>query len=253
MAKTNVPVSTALLPLITDFTATPGVDPVAIDAFDHIHLYAESAKQSAYFLSTAFGFTPLAYRGPETGWRDSVSIVLRQGEVLVQVTCPLRSSSPIADHVKRHGFSAKDIAFRVPNAESCYYESVKRGAVAVTPPTRLSDASGSVVLASIQTYGDTLHTFIDRSGYTGPFLPGFVNYGDIFPKSLPSSAAGLKVIDHVVGNVELGKMNEWVSFYERILGFSQLTHFSDKDISTEYSAVMSKVMNGGVGKIKLPI
>jgi 4-hydroxyphenylpyruvate dioxygenase len=252
MAKTSVPVTTPLTP-IADFKAVPGVDPVAIDAFDHIHLYAESAKQSAYFLSTAFGFTPLAYRGPETGWRDSVSIVLRQGEVLVQVTCPLRSSSPIADHVKRHGFSAKDIAFRVPNVESCYYESVKRGAVAVTPPTRLSDMSGSVVLASIRTYGDTIHTFIDRSGYKGPFLPGFVDYGEIFPKSLPTSAAGLKIIDHVVGNVELGKMNEWVSFYERILGFSQLTHFSDKDISTEYSALMSKVMNGGGGKIKLPI
>jgi 4-hydroxyphenylpyruvate dioxygenase len=113
--------------------------------------------------------------------------------------------------------------------------------------------SGSVVLASIRTYGDTIHTFIDRSGYKGPFLPGFVDYGEIFPKSLPTSAAGLKMIDHVVGNVELGKMDEWVGFYERILGFSQLTHFSDKDISTEYSALMSKVMNGGGGKIKLPI
>lgn len=254
MTKKNVPLcNTAPLPPLSDFKTTPGVDPVAIDGFDHIHLYAESAKQSAYFLSTAFGFSPLAYRGPETGWRDSVSIVLRQGDVLVQVTCPLRSSSPIADHVKRHGFSVKDVAFRVPNAESCYYESVNRGAVAVTPPTRLSDASGSVVFASIGTYGDTIHTFIDRSAYTGDFLPGFVGYSEIFPNSLPSSAAGLKVIDHVVGNVELGKMDEWVNFYERVLGFSQLTHFSDKDISTEYSALMSKVMNGGGGKIKLPI
>ena len=253
MAKNIIPVSTEALQPPKEFSASTGVDPVAIDAFDHIHIYADSAKQSAFFLCRAFGFAPFAYRGPETGYRESVSIVLKQGEVFVQLSSPLRSSSPIADHIKRHGFSAKDIAFRVPNAESCYYETLKRGAIGVDSPTRLTDSNGSIVYASIKTYGDTIHTFIDRSGYKGIFLPGFARYEDVFPRTTIQSEAGLQCIDHVVGNVELGKMNKWVKFYEDVLGFSQLIHFSDKDISTEYSALMSKVMNGGAGKIKLPI
>jgi 4-hydroxyphenylpyruvate dioxygenase len=253
MAKNIIPVSSEALEPKNEFSSAVGVDPVAIDAFDHIHIYADSAKQSAFFLCRAFGFIPVAYRGPETGYRESVSIVLKQGQVLVQLSCPLRSSSPIAEHVKRHGFSAKAIAFRVPNAESCYYETLKRGAQGVDSPTKLNDSHGSVVYASIKTYGDTIHTFIDRSGYQGIFLPGFARYEDVFPRTPVKTEAGLECIDHVVGNVELGKMNEWVKFYEEVLGFSQLIHFSDKDISTEYSALMSKVMNGGAGKIKLPI
>jgi 4-hydroxyphenylpyruvate dioxygenase len=253
MAKNTVSVSSTPLPVVSDFMAPPGVDPLAIDAFDHIHIFADSAKQSAFLLANRFGFTPWAYRGPETGWRESVSLVVKQGEVFVQLSCPLLSSSPIADHVKRHGFSVKDVAFRVPNAESCYYEALKRGAVAVSSPTEWSDSNGSVICASIRTYGDTIHTFIERRSYHGPFFPGFVRYEEVFPNSPTLSEAGIQVIDHVVGNVELGKMNEWVGFYERVLGFSQLVAFSDKDISTEYSALMSKVMNGGGGKIKLPI
>jgi 4-hydroxyphenylpyruvate dioxygenase len=228
-------------------------DPLAIDGFDHVEIFTESARQSSYFLSRGFGFVPHAYRGPETGWRDSVSYVLRQGEVFVQLTCPLRATSPIAEHVKNHGFSAKDISFRVPNAESCYYEALKRGAVSESPPHKIADRHGFIIQSAIKTYGDTIHTFIDRSGYSGPFLPGFAPYATIFPRDVELPEAGLHIIDHVVGNVELGQMNRWVSFYENVLGFSQLTHFTDKDISTEYSALMSKVMNGGGGKIKLPI
>jgi 4-hydroxyphenylpyruvate dioxygenase len=252
-SKNSIAVSVTLLDPSKGVDLSKGVDPVAIDAFDHVHLYADSAKQSAFFLVNAFGFTPLAYRGPETGFRDSFSVVLKQGDVRVQISCPLRSSSPIAEHLKIHGFSAKDIAFRVPNAQSCYQEALKRGALGVLAPTRFSDKNGSVTCAAIRTYGDTIHTFIDRKDYHGPFLPGFAPYDDIFPRTPLLTESGLQAIDHVVGNVELGKMNEWVNFYERVLGFSQLIHFSDKDISTEYSALMSKVMNGGGGKIKLPI
>jgi 4-hydroxyphenylpyruvate dioxygenase len=253
MANNIKPFATEMLEPKEGYSAPAGVDPVAIDAFDHVHIYAESAKQSAFFLSHAFGFTPVAYRGPETGYRESVSIVLKQGDVLVQLSSPLRSTSPIAEHIKKHGFSAKDVAFRVPNTESCYYAALERGAIGVFSPTKVSDQSGSIVCASIKTYGDTVHTFIDRSGYRGLFWPGFARYEDVFPRPPVTTEAGLQCIDHVVGNVELGKMNEWVSFYERVLGFSQLMQFSDKDISTEYSALMSKVMNGGGGKIKLPI
>jgi len=258
MTKNIISVSSDLLTRNKDAKLPVGVDPVAvdpvaIDAFDHIHFYAESSKQSAFFLINGFGFVPTAYRGPETGCRDSVSIALQQGDASVVISSPLNSSSPIAEHVKTHGFSVKDVAFRVPNAESCYDEAIKRGATSVTPPTRFSDLFGSVICSAIQTYGDTIHTFIDRSAYKGPFLPGFARYEDVFPGTAATPEAGVQLIDHVVGNVELGKMNEWVDFYERVLGFSQLLHFSDKDISTEYSALMSKVMNGGGGKIKLPI
>lgn len=231
----------------------PGVDPLAIDGFHHIEIFTESAKQSAFYLGHAFGFVPVAYRGPETGWSDSVSVIVKQGEVFLQLTCPLRSSSPIAAHVHKHGFSAKDIAFKVPNCEAAFYEAIKRGAKSVSPPTEWKDPHGAIVRASIQTYGDTIHSFVERVSYDGPFLPSFAPYSQIFPRSEVIEESGILVIDHVVGNVELGKMNEWVEFYEKILGFSQLTHFSDKDISTEYSALMSKVMNGGDGKIKLPI
>lgn len=228
-------------------------DPLAIDGFDHIEIYTESAKQSAFFLSRAFGFVPVAYRGPETGCRDSVSIALRQGDVMVQLTSSLRPNTAVSSFVHLHGFSTRDIAFRVGNCEAAYYEAMRRGATSVSPPTELGDSNGTIIHAAIRTYGDTIHSFVERARYQGPFSPGFVPYAQIFPKSVEIKEAGLQVVDHVVGNVELGKMNEWVSFYETILGFSQLKHFSDKDISTEYSALMSKVMNGGRGKIKLPI
>lgn len=228
-------------------------DPLAIDGFDHIEIFADSAKQSAYYLSHAFGFTPIAYRGPETGWRESVSILLKQGDALLLITSPLKMTSYIASFVHAHSFSPRDVAFTVPDCEAAYYEAMRRGAISSAPPTEWRDEHGVILHASIRTYGHTIHSFVERKSYKGLYWPGFIPYKELFPRSKTLLEGGLKVIDHVVGNVELGKMNEWVSFYERILGFSQLKHFSDKDISTEYSALMSKVMNGGKGKIKLPI
>jgi 4-hydroxyphenylpyruvate dioxygenase len=252
MNKHHVEVATRWLDPLHSRPAA-GADPLAIDGFDHVEIYTESAKQSAYFLSHAFGFVPVAYRGPETGHRDSVSIALRQGDVFVQLTSSLRPNTPIASFVHSHGFSTRDIAFKVSNCEAAYYEAMRRGAVSVSPPTEIKDTNGHVIHAAIRTYGDTIHSFVERTAYNGAYYPGFADYSRIFPRSVEIAEAGLQNIDHVVGNVELGKMNDWVSFYERILGFSQLKHFSDEDISTEYSALMSKVMNGGHGKIKLPI
>lgn len=252
MNKHHVEVATRWLDPLHSRPAD-GTDPLAIDGFDHVEIYTESAKQSAYFLSHAFGFVPVAYRGPETGHRESVSIALRQGDVFVQLTSSLRPNTPIASFVHAHGFSTRDIAFKVGNCEAAYYEAMRRGAVSVSPPTEIKDGNGHVIQAAIHTYGDTIHSFVERTAYKGAYYPGFADYSRVFPRSVEIAEAGLQNIDHVVGNVELGKMNEWVSFYERTLGFSQLKHFSDKDISTEYSALMSKVMNGGHGKIKLPI
>ncbi len=250
--KHFVEVSSTVLP---PASAEPpsGVDPTAFLGFDHIEIYTDSAKQSAYFLSHAFGFNPVAYRGPETGWQDSASIILKQADVMIMLTCPLKPDSTIAKQISKHGFAARDVAFRVSNTEWCFQEVVKRGATPVAPPTEWRDCNGTIVHASIRTYGDTIHSFVDRSRYTGPFWPGFAEYGKVFPGETVIPEVGISGIDHVVGNVELGKMNEWVSFYERVLGFSQITHFTDKEISTEYSALMSKVMKGGGGKIKLPI
>ena len=230
-----------------------GHDPLGIDGFDHIEIYCDSARQSAYYLTNAFGFVPVAYRGPETGWRESVSIVLKQGDATVVLTCALQMMSSIASFVHTHSFSPRDVAFEVPNCEAAYYEAMRRGATSSSPPTEWKDEHGTIVHAAIRTYGDTIHSLVERKNYKGTFWPGFQPYSKIFPRMTPKKEGRFKVIDHVVGNVELGKMNEWVSFYERILEFTQLTHFSDKDISTEYSALMSKVMNGGKGKIKLPI
>lgn len=242
-----------LIPLkLGGSSATPG-DPLAVDDFDHIHIYCESAKQSAFFLQLGFGFQPLAYRGPETGYREGVSYVLTQGNVYVVLSSPLKMTSPISSYVQVHGFSAADVAFRVPDCEAFYYTALERGAQAASPPAVWEDAQGSLKHAAIRTYGDTVHSIVERNGFRGTFWPGYIPFSEIFPGALMTKEAGVKRIDHVVGNVQLGKMDEWVAFYEKVLGFSQLKHFTDDDISTEYSALMSKVMNGGGGKIKLPI
>jgi 4-hydroxyphenylpyruvate dioxygenase len=219
--------------------------------WDHVELWVGNAKQSSYFYEHAFGFRPVAYAGPETGIRDRASYVLEQGDARFVVSSALRPDHEIARHAHMHGDGVKDAAFRVPDATEAYRQALQRGARGVDEPRWLEDEHGRVELASIGTYGETIHTFVNREDYAGPYLPGYraIESGD---GQVPLGV-GLKLIDHVVGNVELGRMNHWVEFYERCLGFRELTHFTDEAISTEYSALMSKVMMGGDGRFKLPI
>ncbi len=225
-------------------------DFMPLEGWDALELYVGNAKQAAYFYEHAFGFTPTAYAGPETGVRDRASYVLEQNEIRLVLTSGLDPESEIARFACAHGDGVKDVSLRVPNAANAFAEAVARGARGVAEPRRLEDEHGSVELATIATYGDTVHTFVERSAYTGPYLPGYVSTAS---NGSAASGIGLQSIDHVVGNVELGRMDEWVSFYERTMGFTELIHFSDEAISTEYSALMSKVMTGGEGKIKFPI
>jgi len=228
---------------------------------DYIQFYVGNAKQAAHFYKS-YGFTPVAYKGLETGSRDQVSWVTRQGEVDLVFTGALGPDSPIAEHCKVHGDGVHDVALRVPDAEEAHRVAVQRGAKSLAEPEVFEDEGGKVVRAAIATYGETIHSLISRQDYSGIFFPGFVpldKNGHFTPDESQritepeTSGFGVLVIDHVVGNVELGKMNEWVSFYEKVMGFMELRHFSDDDISTEYSALMSKVVWDGVGKIKLPI
>jgi 4-hydroxyphenylpyruvate dioxygenase len=225
----------------------PGLDPFPILGFDHIEFHVGNATQAADFYRR-LGFAPVAYRGLETGSRDAVSWCVRQGDVTFVLTGALGPDSPIAEHVRRHGDGVHDVAFSVPDAEEAYRMALARGATGVSEPEVTEDEQGKVVRASIAAYGDTVHSFVSRRDYSGLFLPGFATV------PAPQGAGfGVRAIDHVVGNVELGRMDEWVSFYERIMGFAEMRHFSDAEISTEYSALMSKVLWDGVGKIKLPI
>jgi 4-hydroxyphenylpyruvate dioxygenase len=226
-------------------------DFMPLDGWDHVELWVGNAKQAAYFYEHAFGFKRTAYAGPETGVRDRASYVLEQGDVRLVVTSGLREDSEIARFAHRHGDAAKDIALRVPDAKEAYRQTVQRGATGLREPHSVEDEFGRVELSSIATYGDVVHTFVDRSGYSGVYLPGYVAQ----PSSNGAVAGdlGLTNLDHVVGNVELGRMNHWVEFYERAFGMTEMIHFSDEDISTEYSALMSKVMTDGQGKIKFPI
>ncbi|MBW3595331.1 MAG: 4-hydroxyphenylpyruvate dioxygenase, partial [Actinobacteria bacterium] len=221
-------------------------DSFPIQGIDYIEFYVGNAKQAAYYYR-AFGFTPVAYMGLETGSRDRVSWVVQQGEVRFVFTGALNADTAIADHVHRHGDGVHDVALRVPDAEEAYQLAVQRGATGIHEPEILEDEGGKVVRAAIATYGETIHSLVSRQDYSGAFLPGFQ------PVDAEVVDCGVRSIDHVVGNVELGKMNEWVSFYERIMGFTELRHFSDEEISTDYSALMSKVVWDGEGKIKLPI
>ena len=221
-----------------------------IEAWDHLELWVGNAKQAAYFYEHAYGFARVAYAGPETGVRDRASYVLEQGDVRFVVTSGLRADSEVARFAWAHGDGVKDVALRVPSAKDAYRQAVQRGAVGVVEPHWVEDDYGRVEIASIGTYGENLHTFVNRSEYEGVYLPGYVSLSD---NGTPRAGVGLKVIDHVVGNVELGRMEHWVSYYEKTMGFAELIHFSDEDIHTEYSALMSKVMTGGEGKIKFPI
>src|SRR5579859_5261056 len=229
----------------------PEQDFMPIQNFDYLEFYVGDAKQSAYYFAHAWGFTPIAYAGLETGLRDRSSYALEQGNIRFVLTSPLGPEGEIAEHVKLHGDGIKNIALRVDDAERAYREATKRGALGLQEPTASRDDYGMAKTSAITIYGDTVLSFVERQDYKGAFLPGYRALDTDVPRR--ARPAGLAAIDHVVGNVELGKMNEWVAFYERVLGFTQLVHFDDQAISTEYSALMSKVMQNGSGRIKFPI
>jgi 4-hydroxyphenylpyruvate dioxygenase len=220
-----------------------------LHGIDHVELWVGNAAQAAYFYREAFGFQQVAYAGLETGVRDRVSFVLQQGRIRLVLTGGLTPGHEVGEHHARHGDGVKVIALSVPDAAYAYRTAVERGARGVREPWEASDEHGSVKRATIATYGETLHTFVERSGYDGAFLPGFVPE-QVAPRS---GDAGLLAIDHIVGNVELGAMETWVKFYEDVFGMTEMIHFSDEDISTEYSALMSKVVTSGNGRIKFPI
>ena len=226
-------------------------DFMPIQSFDFLEFYVGNAKQSAYYFQHAWGFTPVAYAGLETGLRDRSSYVLEQGEIRIVLTSAMSPASDVSRHVHTHGDGVKVVALRVSDARYAYREAILRGARGVQEPIELRDKHGSVVLASIATYGETVHTFVERDDYRGAFLPGYRPCNNWV--HIHDDPVGITGIDHIVGNVELGKMNEWVRYYEQVLGFTQLVHFDDQAISTEYSALMSKVMQNGSGRIKLPI
>jgi 4-hydroxyphenylpyruvate dioxygenase len=242
---------------LADVKPNAAVDFLPLNGTDYVEFLVGNARQSAHYYRTAFGMRLVAYRGPETGVRDRVSYVLQQGKIRFVITTSLYPESQIADHVRKHGDGVYDIGLWVDDAEKAWQETTKRGAASVQAPHVLEEKSeknsaansGTVKLASIATYGDTIHTFVERKNYNGPFLPGFV----AVQEDTISRPVGLLHVDHMVGNVGWHEMNRWVDFYRNVMGFSLYQHFDDKDISTEYSALMSKVMANSNGRIKFPI
>ncbi len=216
---------------------------------DYIELYVGNAKQAAHFYKTAFGFQSLAYKGLETGSKDKVSYVLKQGKIRLILSTPLHSKSPLNAHLRKHGDGVKVIALWVEDAKKAYLETTKRGAKSYFSPKTDRDEFGEVVSSGIYTYGETVHIFVERKNYNGVFLPGFVTW----KSNYNPPAAGLKYVDHIVGNVGWGQMNTWVQWYEKVMGFVNFLSFDDTQIHTEYSALMSKVMSNGNGRIKFPI
>lgn len=224
-------------------------DFLPLNGTDYVEFYVGNAKQAAYYYQTAFGFQPLAYKGLETGDKEKTSYVVVQDKIRFVFTTALVPDSPIADHVKKHGDGVKVVALWVDDATSAYRETVKRGAVSYMEPAVEEDRHGRVVRSGIHTYGDTVHIFVERKDYHGPFLPGFVAWEPAYR----AEPLGLKYVDHMVGNVGWGEMGQWAKFYADVMGFKQLISFDDKDISTDYTALMSKVMSNGNGRIKFPI
>jgi 4-hydroxyphenylpyruvate dioxygenase len=220
---------------------------------DHVRFFVGNAKQSAYFYRNAFGFDVLAYEGLETGVKHEAGYVLRQGNITFVLTSSLRANDPDNMRLIFHGDGVKDIAFEVEDVRFAFEYAVGHGAIGIMPPTKLEDDQGVYETATIRAYGDTTHSFVNRDKYKGVFAPGFKQLDPDRYSPTTFRPVGLKAIDHIVVNVEEGKMEEWVHWYERVLGFSQLVHFDDKDISTEYTALMSKVMQNGTGRIKFPI
>jgi len=238
MAQQTAPAPTARRDADHDFMPLNGVD--------HVELYVGNALQAAFYYVHAFGFREVAYSGLETGTRDRASHVLQQGRIRLVLTGALHSDSPIAAHQHRHGDGVKVIALSVPDVDAAYREATTRGATGVREPWEETDEGGTIRFAQIATYGETLHTFVDRSGYKG-FRPGYT------PRDRAAGDVGLLAIDHIVGNVELGAMETWVKFYEDVFGMTEMLHFTDEAISTEYSALMSKVVTNGNGRVKFPI
>ncbi|MEM6298996.1 MAG: 4-hydroxyphenylpyruvate dioxygenase, partial [Bacteroidota bacterium] len=235
----------------TTLEATPASvkDAFPINGTDYIELYVSNAKQAAHFYKSAFGFQSLAYSGLETGQRDAMSYVVVQDKIRLVLTSPLKSGTAIGEHIDKHGDGVKVVALWVDDATRAYETSIANGAKSYFEPKRESDEHGEVVRAGIYTYGETVHVFVERKNYKGAFLPGFQAWNP----SYEAEPIGLKYIDHMVGNVELGEMNTWVNFYKDVMGFKQIVSFDDKDISTKYTALMSKVMSNGNGRIKFPI
>ena len=224
-------------------------DAFPINGTDYIEFYVGNAKQASHYYRSAFGFQLTGYRGPETGVRDRASYLVQQGKIRFVLTTPLRPESPVSEHIHKHGDGVRDLALWVDDARTAHQVAVERGARSVREPEVLRDDSGEVVIAAIATYGDTIHSLVERRNYEGLFMPGFVPLDPVYQPP----EVGLKYVDHCVGNVELGQMNRWVDFYGEVMGFRNLLTFDDKDISTEYSSLMSKVMANGNDRIKFPI
>ncbi len=233
-----------------EVVTTEHVDFLPINGTDHVEFFCGNAKQSAHFYRSAFGFKLVAYCGPETGVRDRTSYVLQQDKIRLLLTTALHPDHPVSEHVRVHGDGVRDIALWVDDAESAFHETTKRGARPVMEPATFSDEHGEVKKSAIGIYGDTVHTFVERKNYRGVFMPG---YKAVEGPDIVARPVGLKYIDHMVGNVGWNQMNVWVKFYEDVMGFKMFKHFDDKDISTEYSALMSKVMSNGNERIKFPI
>jgi 4-hydroxyphenylpyruvate dioxygenase len=236
--------------LATDKKQNTPTDFLPLEGTDYVEFYVGNAKQAAHYYMSAFGFQALAYAGPETGVKDRASYVVRQNNLTFGLTTSLHTDNSIADHVYKHGDSVKTLALRVDDATSAWKETTKRGAQSCLEPLHLEDENGEVILSGIHTYGDTVHLFVERKNYKGVFMPGYKAWNN--PHFLAADA-GLLYVDHCVGNVGWNQMNPWVKFYEDVMGFKNILTFDDEDISTEYSALMSKVMSSGNGFVKFPI
>jgi 4-hydroxyphenylpyruvate dioxygenase len=222
-------------------------NPLKLKRIHHVEFWAGNAKQSAFYYRHAFGFSQLAYSGLETGNREMASYVMAQGKVRFVISTPLSGDHPAADHIRRHGDGVKDIALEVDDVDFAFAEAVRRGAEPAIEPRELRDEHGSVRHAAIRTYGETIHSFVSTDGYPGAFLPGYA------PAEIPGDDVGIVAVDHIVGNVELGEMSRWAEWYSRVMGFERYISFDDKDISTEYSALMSIVMSDESHVVKFPI
>ncbi len=234
----------------TNTNTSEAQDFLPLNGTDHVEFYVGNAKQAAFFYQNAFGFELVAYAGPETGQRDKASYVLQQGKIRLVMSTNMEPDHEIADHVKKHGDGVKYLSLWVDDARKSFEETTKRGAKPAMEPTVFKDEHGEVVISAIHTYGETIHKFVERKNYNGLFLPG---YGAPINCKIDSQEIGFLHVDHCVGNVELGQMDQWVNFYEDVMGFKLLLTFDDKDISTEYTALMSKVVSNGNGYVKFPI